>query len=111
MKIYILAVNSFSKKGAVIIGIEEIVQFELKALSKTICEYSTDNYISSYAEQIAGISFPEDRNKLVILIDKLLEWYVEEIKEIEKSEYVHSKESHIKSFKLLHKMKELLKVD
>jgi len=57
------------------------------------------------------ISFPEDRNKLVILIDKLLEWYVEEIKEIKKSDYVHSKESHLKSFMLLQKMKELLKMD
>lgn len=91
--------------------IENIVQVELPALSRTIREYTTDNYISSYAEQISSIKYPEEKEKLVILIEKLLEWYQNEIDIIKKGEYIHSKSSHEKSFLLLEEMKELLKAD
>ena len=99
-------VNDFQKGETM--RIENIVQVELPALSRTIREYTTDNYISSYAEQISSIIYPQEREKLAILISKLLEWYQNEIDVIKKGEYIHSKSSHEKSFLLLKEMKELL---
>ena len=90
-------------------SIESIVQVEFPALSRTICDYTTDYYISSYAEQIASIQYPTEEKKLLILIDKLIEWYSNEIKVIRKGEYIHSKESHNKSYKLLLEVRELIK--
>jgi len=92
-------------------SVEEIVRFELKALSKTVKEYTTDNYIASYAEQLATINYPEEKDNLILLIDRLLEWYELEMKEIQKSDYVRSKESHKKSYKLLKELKDLLQAD
>ena len=89
-------------------SIENIVQVEFPALSKTIRDYTTDYFISSYAEQIALIQYPNEKDKLIILIDKLLEWYSNEIKVIQKGEYIHSKESHKKSYELLLEVKELI---
>ena len=89
-------------------SLEQIIQVELSALSRTIREYTTDNYISSYAEQIAQVNYPQEKDKLLLLIEKLLEWYSDEINIIKKGEYIHSKESHEKSFLLLKEMKELL---
>ena len=90
-------------------NIENIVNVEFPALSRTIRDYTTDNYISSYAEQIASIQYPTEETKLLILIDKLIEWYSSEIKVIQKGEYIHSKESHKKSYELLLEVRELIK--
>lgn len=92
-------------------SVEEIVRFELKALSKTVREYTTDNYIASYAEQLTTINYPDEKDSLIGLIDRLLEWYELEMKEIQKSDYVRSKESHQKSYKLLKELKNLLEAD
>ncbi|MBU1020618.1 MAG: hypothetical protein KJ847_05335 [Firmicutes bacterium] len=95
-------------KGEIIIRIEEIMQFEIKAVSKTILEYTTDNFVTSYAEQIVTLKYPDQKHDLVQLIDRLLEWYEVEMKEIQKSDYVRSKESHQKSYSLLLDMKRIL---
>jgi len=82
-------------------SLEQIIQVELLALSKTIREYTTDNYIRSYAEQIESINYPEDKEKFQILVRKLLEWYNTEIKVIKSDEYIYGKNSHFKSYELL----------
>jgi flagellin-specific chaperone FliS len=64
-------------------------------------EYATDNYISSYAEQLQSIKYPQESSKMIILVDRLVEWYSREIEVIKKSEYIHSKQAHEKSFELL----------
>jgi len=88
--------------------VNEIVQLELKALSKTICEYSTDNFIVSYAEQIKDVEYPEDLDTMTILIDRLIVWYEEEMQRIINDDYIHSKQSHIKSYNLLKELKKLI---
>jgi len=71
-------------------------------------EYTTDNYISSYAEQISLVKYPADKDVLMKLIDRLLSWYETEIKEIQKSDYIRSKESHKKSYELLKELQLLI---
>jgi len=89
--------------------LEEILQVEVKALSQTICEYSTDNFITSYAKQLNDLHYPEDRDKLKMLTERLLEWYTKEIETIRTSRYVHSKESHLRSYWLLQEIEAQLK--
>lgn len=91
--------------------LEQIIQVELRALSRTIREYTTNNFISSYAEQMSDIDYPRDKEKLIVLTDRLLEWYSKEIKVIKNGEYIRSKESHEKSYLLLKEMKRLLLAD
>ncbi|MBN2605273.1 MAG: hypothetical protein JXR62_05530 [Bacilli bacterium] len=85
--------------------LKDIVLLELDGLSKTICEYTTDNYITSYAKQLSLIIYPKDKEKLIILVDKLFNWYAKEIKIIKKSEYIYNLEAHLKSYELLKTMK------
>jgi len=88
--------------------IEEIVLLELGALSKTIKEYSTDNYIVSYAEQLRVIKYPEEKEKMIILVTRLRNWYDQEIETIKIGQYIHSKEAHLQSYKLLQNLEKLL---
>jgi hypothetical protein len=90
-------------------SIEHIVKVEFPALSRTIRDYTTDYYISSYAEQICSVKYPSDEEILLILINKLISWYESEMKRIQEGEYIHSKESHKKSYELLLEVRELLK--
>lgn len=82
-------------------NIEQIVSVDFPALSRTVMEYATDNYISSYAEQLKTIKYPQESSKLIILVDRLVDWYSKEIEVIKKSEYIHSKKAHERSFELL----------
>ena len=71
------------------------------AMSRTIKDYTTDNFISSYADQLKKCKYPEDKTILLILLNKLSGWYKKEIEVIMKGEYIHSKESHRKTYELL----------
>ncbi|AUD65608.1 hypothetical protein BK011_07840 [Tenericutes bacterium MZ-XQ] len=81
--------------------VNQIIKIEFPALSKTIKEYSSNNFIRSYAEQIALVKYPEEKVVLETLLRKLVDWYEKEIEVIIRSEYVRSKEEHIFCFSLL----------
>lgn len=74
-------------------------------------EYTTDNFISSYAEQISLINYPADKDLLKKLIDRLLNWYEGEMNEIQQSDYIRSKNSHKKSYELLKELRQLVNTD
>ncbi len=81
--------------------IEEVVLLELEGISKTIYEYTTDNYIRSYTKQLERINYPTDKNKLVLLVDRLCEWYSKNINQIIDGEFTLNKEGHKKGYNLL----------
>jgi len=81
--------------------IKELIQIEIPALSKTICEYSTDNYITSYAKQLMEIEYPREQDRLGLLVERLLKWYATEIGNIDKDQYIYNKDAHRKSYELL----------
>lgn len=88
--------------------LEQIIQIELVPTSRTIKEYTTDNFIRSYAEQIEAIEYPREKVKLLLLTNKLIEWYKDEIPKIEKDKYIYNKESHVKSFIILKELNNYL---
>lgn len=91
-------------------NIEEIITIEFEGLSQTIMQYSNDNFIKSYAKKLLNIEFPKDEEILIKLVDNLFNWYTSKIEEIKSSDFVVSKESHIKSYKILFDLKNLLGV-
>ncbi|MFK5883475.1 MAG: hypothetical protein QM489_03940 [Candidatus Izemoplasma sp.] len=82
-------------------SVEEIVLLELDGLKKTICDYTTDNYINSYADQLTKLHYPEDKRKFNLLVERIYNWYEEIMPQIEADEYVHNKAAHIKSYKII----------
>ena len=81
---------------------------EKHAMSRTIRDYTTDNFISSYAEQLNACNYPDDKTIILILMDKLHEWYESGIDRIKKGEYIHSKESHYRTFELIKYYQEVM---
>lgn len=102
--IYVFVCNS----ERIIMGIEQIMMVEIQGLSKTIKEYSNDNYIISYADQLLTIKYPDDKMKFSLLVNRIYDWYKEEIAKIKSSEYVLAKASHIKSYQIITELRELL---
>ena len=90
---------------------EEIVNIELEGITKTIHEYTTDNYIRSYSKQLERISYPAEKDKLRMIVKRLCEWYKENIDVILSGEYILNKESHKKSYNLLLILSESLMTD
>lgn len=89
--------------------IEEIIAIEFEGLSQTIIQYSNDNFIRSYAKKLLSIEFPKDKNLLMKLVNNLIVWYKGQIEDIKLSDFVISKDSHIKSYNILLNMEFLLK--
>lgn len=88
--------------------IEELITLEFDGLSQTIIQYSNDNFIKSYAKKLLSIDYPKDKHLLVILVDYLVNWYTNKIDEIKSSNFIVSKEAHLKSYEILLNLKELL---
>ena len=86
-------------------SIIDILDLEGEAISKTICEYTTNNFIRSYATKLSKIKYPEEKEKLTYIIGELTNWYKKEIDNIKNDKYVHNRESHIKSYGLLEEIK------
>ena len=82
-------------------NIEEIFNVEIKGLVKTINDYTTDNYINSYANDLLKVQYPADKRTIKLLVSRLLEWYNLTITEIRNNKYIYNKVAHEKTIKLL----------
>ena len=91
--------------------IEEIMNVELEGITKTIHEYTTDNYIRSYSKQLEKILYPVEKEKLRLIVKRLCDWYKDNIDVILKREFILNKESHKKSYNLLLELSNSLMVD
>ncbi len=89
--------------------IEKILMVEIEGLSQTIKQYSNDNYIVSYANQLTNIEYPKDKIKFSLLVERLFEWYCNEIEKIKKSEFTLSKDAHYKSLSILKELNTILR--
>ncbi len=89
-------------------NIEEIIQLELDGITKTICDYTSENFILSYTEKIIKMDYPKDKKNIGLLVSKLIEWYSTNILDIQNNNYIVNKNEHEKSYKLLKDLQELL---
>lgn len=83
----------------------DIMKYEIEGISKTICDYSTNNFILSYANQLKALVYPQDIEGITYLVNKLSYWYETEIEIISNNDYVFGKDAHYKSFEKLKQLK------
>ena len=58
--------------------LQKIMMVKIEGLRQTIKQYSNDNYIMSYANQLTSIEYPKDKIKFSFLVERLFEWRSEE---------------------------------
>lgn len=88
--------------------LEEIVNIELEGISRTILEYSTDQFITSYAEKLCKDEFKNNPVFLKSLVDRIKKWYEKNYDEIQKSQYVQHKDLHRKSYEIILELSQLI---
>lgn len=84
--------------------IEELLYLELEGLTETIKEYTRDNYIISYSKKLCELNFPEDKTKINLITEKLLDWYKDNIEDIKSNQYLPNVNAHIKSINILEEL-------
>lgn len=81
---------------------------EVYGLFDTVNEYTRNHYIKNYLRKMVEFTKSEEWEYLIIVIDKLIEWYENEIEIIREDKYIYNTSDHEKSFNLLKEMKKLL---
>ena len=74
---------------------------EYDGMLGTIQQYSCDPYVISYLNKLKSAIHSKDFEMIRIMINKLDEWYNENINQIEENRWVINKESHHKTQRLL----------
>ncbi len=83
-------------------SIKDSFNIEKYGMFRTILEYSTCNFINSYCEQLLKMTYPNDKEYIKLLTQRILSWYDEgNLEDIRIGEYVHSKPQHAKTYNLL----------
>ena len=85
-------------------NIEEMLYLELEGLTKTIKDYTRDNFIISYSSKLCNLEFPEDKTKIHLITGKLLNWYKDNIEDIKGNHYLSNVNAHIKSINILEEL-------
>ena len=85
------------------------IQIEKEGICNTIMQYTNNQFILSYSNQLKSISIVEDHEIFMELVQNLFRWYESVIGEIIDSEYTIDKDSHIKSMNLLNEFLEYAK--
>lgn len=88
--------------------IKEIVNIELDGISRLIIEYSTDQFITSYAEKLCIKEFRNNPVFLKSLIERIKTWYDNTIDKINKNQYVQHRDLHQKSYEIIIELSKLL---
>lgn len=81
-------------------AIQEL-EIEYDGMLGTIKQYSCDPYVISYLNKLKSAIQREDFEMIRIMINKLDEWYAENINAIEENRWVINLDSHHKTQRLL----------
>ncbi len=81
--------------------LKEIFLLEIEGISKTICDYTTDNFITSYARKLEGLHYPDDRDQIQLISYRLKDWYDIHLPELKSNKFIHNMEAHLKSYELI----------
>lgn len=82
-------------------NIDEIIEVELEGISKTICGYTSDTFIRSYAKKILEVDYYKNPELFMKLMNRLNDWYLVESKKILENPYTFNKEGHKRSIELI----------
>jgi hypothetical protein len=106
---YLSSELEFFYKGDYRMTIQEIVTIELPAVVQTINEYTMEHYVRHYTNLLMSYRSHEQKQDMLPIINRLIEWYGDNMSEIEHNKYIYNKHEHKKSFELLIELQELIK--
>ena len=89
--------------------VKDLLCLEHEGLAETIFDYTTEKYIRSYVKKLGSLNYPKDRDLMIIVVNRLLEWYSTNLDEIKDSKYLVNKQDHEKSAHILEELSILLK--
>lgn len=81
--------------------IQEILTIERQGIIDTINSYSREYFIRNYTEQLKTMKYPNDKKTLILISERLLNWYDENMSLILSNEFVYNKHEHQKCYELL----------
>jgi len=74
---------------------------ELDGIIGTIHTYTRNPFMMGYTKELRRAMNDNDRDTMIIVLDKIITWYKEEIEAIKNDTYVFNKSMHEKAFELL----------
>ncbi len=87
-------------------------EIEKYGMLQTVLSEKPGAFIKSYCDVLLKMSYPEDEEKIKILIPRILAWYDEgKLDELLSSKYCWSKEQHVKTHSLLNEFIKKLKIN
>jgi hypothetical protein len=85
-----------------------IIKVELPGLEKLILNTTSDIYIREYVKILTKCQYPDDERIMLILSNKLLDWYKGKIGAIQKNKYMYDKNQHEKSIEILESLIQMI---
>ena len=74
---------------------------ELNGIIETIHTYTRNPFMMGYTKELRKSIRQNDVEMLQIVLDKVINWYNEEIEAIKSDEYIFNKNMHEKAFDIL----------
>lgn len=81
--------------------LRELFLIEIDGITKTIKDYTTDNFVISYADKLQQLNYPKDNEQIGLICTRLKDWYDKNYKEITTNQFIHNLEAHMKSYDLI----------
>lgn len=88
--------------------INDILMIERNGIINTINEYTREHFITNYTTLFHEYTYPKEKNEIMQVTERLLEWYDNNIDDIRTNEFVRNKHEHEKSIHLLTELHSLL---
>jgi hypothetical protein len=78
---------------------------ELGGIIGTIQTYTRNPFMTGYTKALKKAVRENDLETTIIALDKVIDWYDNEIEKINNDEYVFNKEMHVKAYTILHEFR------
>ena len=84
--------------------LKELFLIEIDGITKTITDYTTDNFVISYANKLQQLKYPEDNEQIQLICTRLKDWYDNNLQEITTNQFIHNLDAHMKSYDLINQI-------
>ena len=90
------------------VTINALLNLEIEGVLKTINNYTKKCEINDYTISLRNCVYPRDKDEILALTYKLVDWYTSIYHEIQLNKYIYNKRDHYQSIEVLNTLLELL---
>ena len=90
---------------------QEIMDIELVGVVNTINDYTREHFIKNYTDVLLKCELPKDKELMISVVYRLIDWYTETLNDIKNNEYLFNKGEHYKSIEVLNELSVLMLED